>query len=177
IKPSARAVVTSENAPKALAQVMDAETLLLGSLYNAEAVAKVALERTKGEIFIVCSGFIGQEDLDDTLTAGVLAAGLKTLQGNVELEGASRFAIALMKAFADPLEALWRSSTGQYLQSLNMVEDLAIASYLSQTDAVPILQSNEGSEQGNVFTFVKAEGGQQKVEGEKAVSSQSSAFS
>ncbi|MGL4609171.1 MAG: 2-phosphosulfolactate phosphatase, partial [Trueperaceae bacterium] len=46
IKPSARAVVTSENAPKALAQVMDAETLLLGSLYNAEAVAKVALERT-----------------------------------------------------------------------------------------------------------------------------------
>jgi 2-phosphosulfolactate phosphatase len=158
VKPNRQAVVTSENAPRALANVMEAETLLLGSLYNAEAVAKTALERSKGEIFIVCSGFFGQEDLDDTLTAGVLAAQLKTFNPDASLEGAGRFAITLMRAFPDPLEAFWRSSTGQYLRSLDMVEDLALASYLSQTQHVPMLQSSEMTEQGNIFTFVKAEG-------------------
>jgi 2-phosphosulfolactate phosphatase len=169
IKPNRHAVVTSENAPKALAQVLGAETLLLASLYNAEAVVNVALERAKAELFIVCSGFLGQEDLDDTLTAGVLAARLKTLQPEASLEGASRFAITLMRAFPDPLEALWRSSTGQYLRSLNMVEDLALASYLSQTNHVPILQAHEQTEQGTIFSFVSVKQQRRKTEGKEVV--------
>jgi 2-phosphosulfolactate phosphatase len=150
---STSAVITSENAPKALALVADAKTLLLGSLYNADAVAKTALQHSNSEIFVVCSGFLGQEDLDDTLAAGYLAASLKTLNPSVGLEGASRFAISLMKAFPDPLEALWRSTTGQYLRGLNMVEDLALASYISQTQHVPRLQRSERTEQGNIFSF------------------------
>jgi 2-phosphosulfolactate phosphatase len=166
-----RAVVTSENAPKSLALLTGANTLLLGSLYNADAVVKTAAKHNDGEIVIVCSGFLGQEDLDDTLTAGFLAAGLKAALPNAILEGASRFAITLMKAFPDPLEALWRSSTGQYLRSLNMVEDLALASYISQTDCVPMLQSHEQTEQGNIFTFVDARSREQRAEGieQKAV--------
>jgi 2-phosphosulfolactate phosphatase len=152
-----RAVVTSENAPKSLALLTGANTLLLGSLYNAEAVVKAAEKHNHGEIFIVCSGFLGQEDLDDTLTAGFLAASLKAAHPTASLEGASRFAVTLMKAFPDPLEALWRSSTGQYLRSLNMVEDLALASCISQTDCVPMLQNLEQTEQGNIFTFVDAQ--------------------
>jgi 2-phosphosulfolactate phosphatase len=150
-------ILTSENAPKALVGVAGAKTLLLGSLYNADAVANAVLQHGKGEAFLVCSGFLGQEDLDDTLTAGYLAARLKALLPTATLEGASAFAIALMKAFPDPLEALWRSSTGQYLRGLNMVEDLAIASYVSQSDCVPVLQNSEQTEQGNIFSFVKAE--------------------
>jgi 2-phosphosulfolactate phosphatase len=150
------AVTTSENAPQALAQLGGAETLLLGSLYNADAVAKAALQSSKGEIFLVCSGFLGQEDLDDTLAAGYLAARLKTLEPTATLEGASQFAISLMKAFPDPLEALWRSSTGQYLRALNMEEDVAIASYISQTEHVPVLQQHQNTEQGLIFSFVSS---------------------
>jgi 2-phosphosulfolactate phosphatase len=160
---NSHAILTSENAPKALSFITGAETIFLGSLYNADAVARAALQHSKGEVFLVCSGFLGQEDLDDTLTAGYLAARLKTLMPTATLEGASAFAIALMKAFPDPLEAFWRSSTGHYLRGLNMVEDLAIASYVSQSDCVPVLESSEQTEQGNIFSFVKAG----KADGEK----------
>jgi 2-phosphosulfolactate phosphatase len=150
------AVTTSENAPQALAQLEGADILLLGSLYNADAVAKTALQHSKGEIFLVCSGFLGQEDLDDTLTAGYLAARLKTLEPTTILEGASQFAISLMKAFPDPLQALWRSSTGQYLRSLSMEEDVAIASDISQTEHVPVLKEHQNTEQGHIFSFVSS---------------------
>jgi 2-phosphosulfolactate phosphatase len=161
------AILTSENAPKALSLITNAQTLLLGSLYNADAVANSALQHSKGDIFLVCSGFLGQEDLDDTLAAGYLAARLKALVPKATLEGASAFAINLMKAFPDPLEAFWRSSTGQYLRGLDMVEDLAIASYVSQSDCVPVLKSSQQTEQGNIFSFVEAG----KAEGEKNLSS------
>jgi 2-phosphosulfolactate phosphatase len=163
---SSHAVLTSENAPKALSQIVSVKTLLLGSLYNADAVANTALQHSKGEIFLVCSGFLGQEDLDDTLTAGYLAAKLKALEPTATLEGASAFAINFMQAFPDPLEAFWRSSTGNYLRGLNMVEDLAIASYVSQSECVPILQNSQQTEQGNIFSFIKAgkaEGKEQKA--------------
>jgi 2-phosphosulfolactate phosphatase len=150
------AVTTSENAPFALTQLEGAETLLLGSLYNADAVALEALKRSKGEIFLVCSGFLGQEDLDDTLTAGYVAARLKVLRVTATLGGASGFAISLMKAFPDPLTALWRSNTGQYLRSLGIEEDVALASYISQTEHVPVLHEHEHSEQGNIFSFVSS---------------------
>jgi 2-phosphosulfolactate phosphatase len=161
------AILTSENAPKALASTTDAKTLLLGSLYNADAVASTALQHSKGEIFLVCSGFLGQEDLDDTLSAGYLAARLKALVPTATLEGASAFAMNLMKAFPDPLEAFWRSSTGQYLRGLNMVEDLAIASYVSQSKCVPMLQNSQQTEQGNIFSFIKAESKEQRAEGDE----------
>jgi 2-phosphosulfolactate phosphatase len=163
------AVTTSENAPKSLTQLTGAKTLLLASLYNADAAAKVALQHSTTEVALVCSGFFGQEDLDDAVTAGYLAARLKTLRDDVTLEGASRFAISLMKAFPDPLEALWRSSTGQYLRDLNMEEDLAIASYISQTDHVPVLKEHQQSEQGNIFSFVSSLAGK-KTEAREAVS-------
>jgi 2-phosphosulfolactate phosphatase len=151
-----QAVITSENAPKILPLLANTDVLLLGSLYNAEAVTRAALHHSKGEIFLVCCGFLGQEDLDDTLSAGYLAASLKALEPTATLEGASRFAVSLMKAFPDPLEALWRSSTGQYLRSLDQVEDLALASYISQTEHVPILQSKQQTAQGNSFMFTSA---------------------
>lgn len=163
---NSHAILTSENAPKALSLITGAETIFLGSLYNADAVARAALQHSKGEIFLVCSGFLGQEDLDDTLTAGYLAARLKSL-APTPLEGASAFAIALLKAFPDPLEAFWRSSTGHYLRGLNMVEDLAIASYVSQSECVPMLQSSEQTQQGNIFSFVNAESREPRAEGEK----------
>lgn len=166
---NAHAVTTSENAPKSLAQLTGAKTLLLGSLSNADAVAKVALEYSETEIALVCSGFLGQEDLDDTVTAGYLAARLKVLEPSATLEGASHFAISLMKAFPDPLEALWRSSMGQYLRGLSMEEDLALASYISQSEHVPILKEHQASEQGNIFSFVSSLAGK-KTKALEAVS-------
>ncbi|CAN5888038.1 2-phosphosulfolactate phosphatase [soil metagenome] len=150
----AEAVLVSENAPLTMPLLNGAEHLLLGSLYNADAVVEHALKLAKKRIYLVCSGLWGREDLDDTLAAGFLAARLHYRNPAAELGGAARLAINLVQAFPDPLEAFWRSSSGQYLRSLNLLDDLAVASLVSQTEHVPTLAETRTYEQGTLYTFV-----------------------
>ena len=147
------AVLVSENAPTTVPLLKGAKHLLLGSLYNAEAVVGKAAEVTNGNVYIVCSGLWGQEDLDDTLTAGFLAARLHQLRPDADLTGAARLAVTLLRAFPDPLEAFWRSSSGQYLRALNLFDDIAVASLVSQTEFVPFLAKTKKYDGGTVYTF------------------------
>ncbi len=147
------AVLVSENAPKALTLMGEAEHVLLGSFYNAEAVAERALERSSGHIYLVGCGLWGQQDLDDALAAGFLASLLKCKAPEAELCGAARFAINLLKVFPDPLEAFWRSSTGHYLRKLEFWDDLAVASLISQTPHVPERVSQQTHDDEIVFSF------------------------
>ena len=148
-----RAVLVSENAPNTVPRLTGAKHLLLGSLYNAEAVVRKAAEVTGGSVYIVCSGLWGQEDLDDTLTAGFLASRLRQLMPDTELTGAARLAVTLLRAFPDPLEAFWRSSSGQYLRALNLFDDVAVASLISQTECAPYLTETQKHDSGTVYTF------------------------
>lgn len=150
----AEAVLVSENAPATLPLLDGAEHLLLGSLYNADAVVERALESARERVYLVCSGLWGREDLDDTLAAGFLAACLHRLNPNAELGGAARLAVNLVQAFPDPLEAFWRSSSGQYLRALHLQDDLAVASLVSQTEHVPILTDSRNYDHGTLYTFV-----------------------
>ena len=149
----AEAILVSENAPATLPLLTGAEHLLLGSLYNADAVVERALTLAKERIYLVCSGLWGREDLDDTLAAGFLAARLLHRQPNAELGGAARLAVNLVQAFPDPLEAFWRSSSGQYLRALNLLDDLAVASLVSQTEHVPVLTDTRRYDHGILYTF------------------------
>ncbi len=147
------AVLVSENAPATLPLLGGAEQLLLGSLYNADAVVGRAVELAKERVYLVCSGLWGREDLDDTLAAGFLAARLQHRDPSLELGGAARLAVNLVRAFPDPLEAFWRSSSGQYLRTLNLLDDLAVASLVSQTEHVPELTHTQTHEHGTLYTF------------------------
>lgn len=146
------AVLVSENAPKALRLMEGAEHVLLGSLYNAEAAAQRALE-LGDEIFLVACGLWGQQDLDDALAAGFLAALLRQHAPAATLSGTARFATHLLKVFPDPLEAFWRSYTGHYLRKLDLRDDMAVASLISQTEAVPELVGQKRYEDEVVFSF------------------------
>ena len=53
------AVLISENGPRALAQTVGARHVLLGSLYNADAVVARAAALAEGEIALVCTGLQG----------------------------------------------------------------------------------------------------------------------
>jgi 2-phosphosulfolactate phosphatase len=147
------AVLVSENAPAALTLLTGAEHVLLGSLYNAEAVARRALELSGGRMFLVGCGLWGQQDLDDALAAGFLAALLKCYAPEAELTGAARFAVNLLKVFPDPLEALWRSSSGYHLRRLDLWDDLAVASLISQTAHVPELTARQSHDDAHLFSF------------------------
>ncbi len=147
------AVLVSENLPKAISNITGAKHLLLGSLYNAEAVIHKAFELASEEIALVCCGMLGSEDLDDSFTAGYLAARLKRADNKLELRGAAAMTLSLFRAFPNPLEALWHSRTGHYLRSLGLEEDLAISSYISQSEAVPGQRETIAHERANLYCF------------------------
>lgn len=155
-------VMTADNLPRALSRLGTARHVLLGSLYNAEAVTRRALELAESEVSLVCCGLSGEEDLDDSLTAGFLAAQLKVLAedagATVDLVGAARFAISLLRAFPDPFEALWQSVAGHELRRLDLVDDVAFASQLSLSDCVPVLKGREGKGEATLYRFTTAVG-------------------
>lgn len=147
------AVLVSDNAPRALPQVAGASRVLLASLYNARAVARAVLASGAERVSLVCCGHQGQEDLDDAMTAGFLAGEIGYLAGEVQLEGAARLAVGLLRAFPDPLEALWHSTAGRDLRRLEFSEDLAIASVISQSQHVPSLSEVEEGKYRPLYHF------------------------
>lgn len=147
------AVLTSENAPRTLSAFSQARHVLLGSLYNADAVVARAAELAQEEVAVVCSGFAGHEDLDDTLGAGFLAARLKQTAPDAELAGAAALAIGLLKAFPDPLEGLWQSRSGHYLRGIGLSEDIVVASLVSHSRQVPELKDTFEEEGSSLYCF------------------------
>ena len=133
------AVLLSGNGPRALSVTNGARHVLLGSFYNADAVVAQAAALAKTEVALVCTGLDGDEDLDDTLCAGYLAAQLRRRLPGAQLGGGALFALSLLRAFPSPVSALWQSRSGHHLRRLDLTGDLAVGSLVSQTDAVPRL--------------------------------------
>lgn len=136
------AILVSDNAPLVLGQVAGASEVLLASLYNASAAAERAVQLARQHntgISIVCCGFNGQQDLDDTLSAGFLAAEIRRLEPDVRFEAAARLSLSLLQAYPDPVEAFWHSTAGRYLRKLERADDLAVAARVSSSSHVPQL--------------------------------------
>lgn len=152
-----RAVMVSENAPRWLPQVADARRLLLGSLYNAAAVAEVASRQALERIDLVGSGFEGEPDLDDALAAGLLAAMVAERLPTAARSGATRFALSLLRAFPDPMEALWQSVSGHYLRRVGLERDLAFSAQISASSVVPQLVGRQpGAGSAPLYLFAPA---------------------
>ena len=132
-----RALMVSENAPQAVVFNAGARHLLLGSLYNASAVAERALSLATDSVTIVCAGFRGQQDLDDSIAAAFIAAELRRLAPDATVTGADALARSLLRAFPDPVDALWHSTAGRYLRSLEHAGDIGLAGCVSVSDSVP----------------------------------------
>ena len=140
------AVLVSENGPRVLGCTAGARHVLLGSLYNAAATASLAASLAQTEIALLCTGFRGDEDLDDTLCAGFLAAQLKRRLPDAQLSGAALYAIGFLGAFPSPMGALWGSRAGHALRRFDLTNDLALSSLVSQTDRVPRLTEADENE-------------------------------
>ncbi|MEM7734990.1 MAG: 2-phosphosulfolactate phosphatase [Deinococcota bacterium] len=155
------ALLLSNNSPTVLRHTRTASHVLLGSLYNAEAVIRHAANLADNTIHLVCSGHLGDEDIGDILAAGYMAALLSQVvlptaadgAPQVELDGTALMAMTMLKAFRDPLEALWHARAGQVLRELDQASDVTFASYLSQAEAVPHLKQVIPSQPANVYQF------------------------
>ncbi len=145
-------VLTTENGPRALAHLTGARHVLLGSFYNARAVVGAALRLARDEIALVCAGMAGEEATEDIVCAGFLSRRVEK-QAEVEAGAGVRLAQALLRAHADPQEALAQSASGQQLMRLGLFEDLAVASLISHGGAVPRLSGVQEYEGQPVYAF------------------------
>jgi len=133
------AVILTENAPRAMAAAAGAPVVVLGSILNARAAVALAAERSRGKVYLVCSGFAGEPDLDDALAAGLMAGMLRERVADVTYTGATAFAVAMLRSYPDPIEALWHSSVGTYLLALGSDQDLGLAGATSISSSAPVL--------------------------------------
>ena len=151
------ALMVSENAPAALPHLAGARVVLLASLVNAQAAARLAAERAQTRIDLVCCGFRGEPDLDDLMTAGCLVDRLLRLRPDLVPAGAARLALDLMRSEADPLSLLWSSRAGRYLRRLGLERDLGTAADLDRSTVVPVLGAPESRHGGMLFPFAPAD--------------------
>ncbi len=151
------AVILTENAPKALASLGGARAVVLGSLFNARAAAELAVALSNGRIDLVCSGFGGEPDLDDGLAAGLIAGLARSRAGGAEETGATSFAVAMLRSYPDPIEALWHSRVGNFLRSLGSDQDLGLAGAASISDTAPVLSEVDMSGVAPLYRFVRPE--------------------
>jgi 2-phosphosulfolactate phosphatase len=137
-------VMSTTNGTRAAhAAAKSAKHVLLASLYNAHAAARLAKELATEEVAILCAGKEGRAGLDDLYTAGVLAEYLGLL-GEVEPEDGARIALAVKRAYQDPLEALSLSAAAQALKGVGLEGDVPFAAQVAKSAAVPILSGRVG---------------------------------
>ncbi len=121
-----------------------AKHVLLASLFNAHAAARKALELATEEVAILCAGKEGRIGLDDLYTAGVLAEYLLFMAQDLALEDGVRVALAVKRAYPDPLEPLNLSAAAEALRRVGLEADVAFCAQVARSAAVPQLSGRVG---------------------------------
>jgi len=138
-------VMATTNGTKAAHAAKDARHLLLGSLQNAPATARLAA-RLGEEVALVCAGKEGQVALDDLYAAGVIAKGLLA-QGFAPQGDMAHLALFLAKS--PPREVLLASEAARALEGVGLLEDVEVCAQVDLHQVVPRFQGFRG--EGMVF--------------------------
>jgi len=133
--------VTTTNGTRAISIAKQASMLAIGSFLNLSAVAHL-LNQQENDVLIVCAGWKGHVNLEDTLYAGALAALLTTKFTRVS--DSTLMAMALyQRAKGDLQSFLQNSSHVQRLEGLGIEKDIGFCLQHDQYDIVPILKGEE----------------------------------
>ena len=131
---------TTTNGTQAIEKSKSAKHLLIGAFLNVSAVAKRVTELNE-DLLIVCAGWKGRFNLEDTLFAGALADRLK--DGFNTNDDAVIASIALYHdAKNDLVSFLNQSSHVQRLNKLNVHEDMSFCVREDQYEVVPFLKGD-----------------------------------
>ncbi len=142
------AVLTTSNGTRAAHLAARSSTkVLLACLNNATAACRLAAGLADKEVAILCAGGAGKASLDDTYTAGALAARLVGLGLTPEGDDAA-LALALHHANPNPLPLLARA--GSYLRRIGFEADIAACAQLDVSQKVGVMGSRRGT--GLVFS-------------------------
>jgi 2-phosphosulfolactate phosphatase len=132
---------TTTNGTQAIARSVGAEEIIIGSFLNLSAVSN-HLRQVRNNILIVCAGWKGKFNLEDTLYAGALVEMMKD-----HFEPACDAPLAAQQLYecakTDLHGFLQNSSHVKRLSRLNVVEDIRFCLTLDKYDVVPVMREGE----------------------------------
>ncbi|WP_028981805.1 2-phosphosulfolactate phosphatase [Sporocytophaga myxococcoides] len=132
--------MTTTNGTLAIAKSKDAEEVIVGSFLNKTAVINYLITQPN-DVLIVCAGWKGKVNLEDTLFAGAVIEGLK---GYFEVENDSVIASATLYNHAkkDMLTYLSACSHVKRLKNLNIQKDIEYCLREDQFNVIPVLKED-----------------------------------
>ncbi|MCT4561658.1 MAG: 2-phosphosulfolactate phosphatase [Crocinitomicaceae bacterium] len=136
-------VLTTTNGTKALNIAKDAETVVVGSLLNLDALCKW-LEVQDKNILCLCSGWQDKFNLEDTICAGAICEYLLSTGKFQSDEDSSIAAKYLFLSAKDNYFGYLKSSSHRRrLKNLNLNEDIKYCLTPNQTDVIPVLRDGK----------------------------------
>lgn len=136
-------VLTTTNGTKALNIAKDAETVVVGSLNNLDALCEWLAAQNKNTLCL-CSGWQDKFNLEDTICAGAICEYLLTTGDFTSEEDSSIAAKYLyLSAWDRYLGFLKASSHRRRLKNLNLNEDIKYCLTPNQTTVIPILKNGK----------------------------------
>jgi 2-phosphosulfolactate phosphatase len=132
--------MTTTNGTMAITLSKKAKQVIIGSFLNLSSIINY-LSVQNEDIILLCSGWKGKVNLEDSIFAGAVVKGLKN---NFTLECDSPLiALHLYETGKhDMVEFLKDSSHVRRLKNLNIQEDIAFCLTESLYDVIPVLQGN-----------------------------------
>jgi 2-phosphosulfolactate phosphatase len=140
-------VLTTTNGTRAIEMAKGvSEMVVIGSFLNISALSKWLVKQNKN-VVILCSGWKGRVNLEDSLFAGALSKELVqdgTYSLEHDVEDSALIAMHLFEmAQKDPDKLLNVSSHRRRFAKLNLKEDIRFCLTLNTTTKIPILIGDE----------------------------------
>ena len=133
--------VTTTNGTRAISLSKGAKKLLIGSFLNLKAIASL-LNGQENDVLIVCAGWKGHVNLEDTLFAGALAEQL-TAKFTRACDSTLTAISLYHTAKNDMLAFLQNSSHVQRLKGLGIEKDIEFCLQHDLYNVVPVLKNDE----------------------------------
>lgn len=130
--------MTTTNGTQAIERSKGAARVFIGSFLNLSALA-AAVQHEDRNLLIVCAGWKGKVNLEDTLFAGALAHLLKT-HFNFACDAPLVAEALYLQSKNDPVEAVSHASHARRLNRLNIFKDISFCLTADQYTVVPYLQ-------------------------------------
>lgn len=137
IKGKELAMITT-NGTNAILTANDASELLIGSFINFDSILKYLLTQEK-KVLLLCSGWMGKVNIEDTLFAGKLANAL--LQSNNYVTSSDSVALAIdvfMNANNDLYDFIISSSPRLKSKLSFLKEDIKYCLFAEQMNVLPV---------------------------------------
>jgi 2-phosphosulfolactate phosphatase len=132
--------MTTTNGTLAIDKSKNAKEIIIGSFLNISAIATY-LKTQHTDVLVVCAGWKGKFNLEDTLFAGAL---VEKLQDTFEYECDSGLAaLCLYQTAKNDLMAFMKNSSHfRRLKHLDVIDDIAFCLSLDHFDTVPYVTKN-----------------------------------